>query len=214
MAAKLTSSSTRSRTVCSRRAPIFSIAALISAAMLAIAAMPSSVNSRRDAFGRQQRHILLDETGLRLGQDAAEIVSAQRLELDPDRQPPLQFRQQVGRLGEMEGARGDEQDVVGLDRPVLGRNGGALDQRQEIALHALAADIGALALGAGANLVDLVEEHDAVVLDRIDRLLHDLLLIEQLVAFLRQQYLVAGLDAHAPRLGAACRRPCPACRRD
>ena len=43
----------------------------------------------------------------------------------------------------MEGARGDEQDVIGLDRAVLRRDRGALDQRQQIALHPLAADIGA-----------------------------------------------------------------------
>ena len=35
-------------------------------------------------------------------------------------QPPLQFRNQVARLGKMEGAAGDEQDVVGLDQAVLG----------------------------------------------------------------------------------------------
>ncbi len=39
----------------------------------------------------------------------------------------LQFRQQVGRLGDMERARGDEQDVVGLHRTVLCRDRGALD---------------------------------------------------------------------------------------
>jgi hypothetical protein len=43
----------------------------------------------------------------------------------------------------VESAAGDEQDMVGLHRPVFGGNRGALDQRQQIALHALAADIGA-----------------------------------------------------------------------
>ncbi len=105
----------------------------------------------------------------------------------------------------MEGARGDEEDMVGLHRPVLGRHRGALDQRQQVALHAFAADIGALALGACADLVDLVEEDDAVVLHRIDGLLHDLLLVEELVGFLGDQHLVACLDGHAPRLGAAAK---------
>ena len=48
----------------------------------------------------------------------------------------------------MEGARGDEQHVVGLHRAMLGGDGGALDQRQQVALHALARDVrplGALA---------------------------------------------------------------------
>ena len=87
----------------------------------------------------------------------------------------------------MERARGDEQDVVGLHRPVFRADRGALDERQEVALHAFAADIGADALGAGANLVDLVEEHDAVVLDRLDRLLHDLIVVEELVELVLDQ---------------------------
>ena len=38
----------------------------------------------------------------------------------------------------MKRARGDEKDVIGFDGAVLRRNGGAFDQRQEIALHAFA----------------------------------------------------------------------------
>ena len=53
--------------------------------------------------------------------------------------------------------------------PYLVRDRGALDQRQQIALHALAADIGAAGLGAGADLVDLVDEDDAVLLHRVKR---------------------------------------------
>src|ERR1700750_298748 len=48
----------------------------------------------------------------------------------------LQFRQQVRGLCDVECAGRNEQDVVGLDRAVLGRDGGALDQRQQIALDA------------------------------------------------------------------------------
>jgi hypothetical protein len=66
----------------------------------------------------------------------------------------------------VEGAGGDEQDVVGLDHAVLGGHRAALHQRQQVALHALARDIGAAALlGAAGDLVDLVQEHDAVLLD-------------------------------------------------
>jgi hypothetical protein len=53
----------------------------------------------------QQRDILLDQRRLRLGQDAAHIVARQRRQLDADRQPALQFRQQVRRLCDMERAR-------------------------------------------------------------------------------------------------------------
>ena len=168
----------------------------------------------RHALGLQQRDVLLDQRRLRLGQDAAEVVARQRLQLDADRQAALQFGQQVGRLGDMERARGDEQDVVGLHRAVLGGDGGALDQRQQIALHALARDVGARAALAAGDLVDLVEEHDAVVLDRVDRLLHELVAVEQLVGFLVDQDVVRGFE-HGERGASWCgrRRACRRCRR-
>jgi len=39
----------------------------------------------RDAFGLQQRDILLDQRRLRFGQDAAHVVAGQRFQLDADR---------------------------------------------------------------------------------------------------------------------------------
>ena len=66
----------------------------------------------------------------------------------------------------MKRAGGDEQDVVGLHRSVLGVDGGALDQRQQVALHAFARHVGAAQAFAAGDLVDLVEEDDAVLLDR------------------------------------------------
>ena len=56
---------------------------------------------------------------------------------------------------------------------------------------------------ARANLVDLVEEDDAVILHRLDGFLRQLLGIEQLVGFLVDQDFVGFVDVHAPRLGAA-----------
>ena len=65
-------------------------------------------------------------TGLQpLAQQATHL--GQRLELDPDRQSALQLGQQVTGLAEVEGARCDEKDVVGVDvahlvaRPVAHR---------------------------------------------------------------------------------------------
>src|SRR3712207_8407979 len=62
----------------------------------------------------------------------------------------------------------DEQDVVRLHRSVLGRNGRPLDERQQIALHALAGDVAALTAVAHADLVDLVrsEEHTSELQSR------------------------------------------------
>src|SRR5690606_41678409 len=46
----------------------------------------------------------------------------------------------ISRFGEVERARADEQHVVGLHRPVLGGHGRTFDQRQQVTLHAFAAD--------------------------------------------------------------------------
>src|SRR5690349_15188773 len=136
------SSSTRSITVCSRRAPMFSTVELTDTATSAMASIASSLK-----------------------------VSVT---------PSVAISATYCLIGEVEGARRDEQDMVGLHRPMLGRHRGAFDQRQEVALHALARHVGAHAALARRDLVDLVEKHDAVILDRVQRLLHQLLLVEQL----------------------------------
>ena len=88
--------------------------------------------------------------------------------------------------------------------PCLVATDDAFDQRQQIALHAFAGDIAAAALfGARADLVDLVEEDDAVVLDRLDRLAHDGVIVEQLVGFFGDQRIMRGGHGHAARRGAA-----------
>ena len=122
-----------------------------------------------DAFGRHQRHVLLDQRAPRLGEDAHELRLAERLELDADREAALQLRNQVRRLRDVERAGGDEQDVIGADHAVLGVDGGAFDDRQDVALHALAADVRAVAAFAAGDLVDLVDEDDAGLLDALDR---------------------------------------------
>jgi hypothetical protein len=57
----------------------------------------------------------------------------------------------------MERARGDEEDVVGADRAILGVDGRSLDDRQQVALYALARDVGAVGGLAAGDLVDLVD---------------------------------------------------------
>ena len=66
-------------------------------------------------------------------------LARQGVQLDPDREPTLELRDQVGRLGHVEGAGRDEQDVVGPDHAVLGGDGRPLDDGQQVALDALAA---------------------------------------------------------------------------
>src|SRR5215470_6061567 len=75
-----------------------------------------------DPLGREQRLILAREAGIGGGEDLLEVGYRERRELDADREASLQLRDEVRRLGEMEGAAGDEQDVIGLDHAVLGRH--------------------------------------------------------------------------------------------
>ena len=123
------------------------------------------------------------------------------LQLDANRQTPLQLRQQIRGLRDVEGARRDEEHVVGLHRPMLGVDGGALDEGQEVALHALARHVGAAAVLARADLVDFVEEDDAVVLDLPDRLGDDGIVVHQLLALLGEQRRVRLLHEQPLGLG-------------
>ncbi len=156
-----------------------------------------------DALGRHQRDVLLDEARLGLGQDA-------------DESPPSSSGRSSTRIGRRpcsSGSRSDGFDTwnapdamnrmwSGLHRPVLGGDRRALDQRQQVALHALARDAAADAALARRDLVDLVEEDDAVVLDRFDAPARiDLVLVEQLVGFLVDQQVVGILDRGLARLG-------------
>ena len=144
--------------------------------------------------------MLADQIGFRLGEDAAKIVAGEGLQLHADRQAALQFGQQVRRLGDVEGARGDEQDVVRLHRPVLGGDGRPLDQGQEIALHALARDVRPGPIGARGDLVDLVDEHDSGVFGQVDGFGGDRVLVEQLIALLGDQRRPGGRDRGLVRL--------------
>src|SRR5882672_3900955 len=141
----------------------------------------------------QELHVLRDQGVPRLGKNADEIVARQGVQLDPDREPPLELGDQIRRLGDVEGAGGDEQDVVGADDPVLGRDRRALDDRQQVPLHPLAAHVGPVTALAAGDLVELVEEHDAGVLGPSDRLRDHLVHVDELLGLL--------LNEEPPRLG-------------
>src|SRR5688572_21064703 len=146
----------------------------------------------RDLLGADQRLVLLDEVGAGVAEDGDEVLLGQRLELDADRQAALELGEHVGRLRDVERAAGDEQHVVGLHRAVLGGDRGALDQRQQVALDALAADRAAAHVADG-DLVDLVEKHDAVGLGVCQRDAGDVVLVHALLGFL--------VDQLVPRVG-------------
>ena len=160
---------------------------------------------QRHRFRPQQRRVLLQQRVLGFRQNPAQIVARQRRQFDADRQAPLQFRQQVGRLGQMKRAGGDEQHVVGLHQAVLGVHRGALDQRQQIALHALTGHVPAAhaAVAGAADFVDLVDEDDAVVLRVHHRVLGQAVVVEEVVGFLLLQQTAGGFDGHAALLALA-----------
>src|SRR5467141_3924278 len=65
-------------------------------------------NVEFDAFGLQERYVLLDERILRLGQNANKIFFLQRLQFDANGEAALKLGDQVGRLGNVKRARGDK----------------------------------------------------------------------------------------------------------
>ncbi len=91
----------------------------------------------------------------------------------------------------MEGAGGDEEDMVGLHHAVTGTHIGALHQRQKIALYPFPGDIRALlSAGAHRHLVDFVDEDDAAGLYPFQCQGANFLFIDQLGGFIvRQQTL-------------------------
>ncbi len=62
----------------------------------------------------------------------------------------------------MEGARRNEEDMVGIDHPVFRVDGGSLHDRQEVPLHPFARDVRTGHLPpTSRDLVDLIDEDDA-----------------------------------------------------
>ena len=74
---------------------------------------------------------------------------------------------------------------------------------KQVALHALARHVTGDAAVARADFVELVEKDDAVIFHRVNGILHELLLIEQLVGFLVEQDVVRFLDGDAARFWAS-----------
>ena len=120
---------------------------------------------------------------VRLGQNANEVLCGQTVQLDADREPALKFGDEVGHRRDVERACGDEQDVVRLDRSVLGVDRAALDDGQNVPLHALARHIGSRSVALCGDLVHLVDEDDALVFGAADSLGVQRVGVDQLFAF-------------------------------
>jgi len=149
-----------------------------------------------ESLGFEQRRVLADERVLRFGEDAHHVLARERFELDADGKSPLQLGDEIARLGDMKGAGGDEEDVMRFDRPILGGDGRALDDRQDVALHALARNVGSAALLAAGDLVDLVDEDDAALFGAPDGLPSHAIHVHQLARLLVGQRLERVLHLH------------------
>ena len=134
-------------------------------------------------------------------------ASRERRQLDADRQAPLKFRNQVGRLGDVERARGDEKNMVGADHAVARIDRGALDDRQDVALHAFARDVRTVTGFAAGDLVDLIDEDDAHLFGALDGQPRDLLHVDQLVFFFLDQVIDGFGDRHLAALLLLAEQP-------
>src|SRR6202158_1013308 len=151
-----------------------------------------------DAFGLQQRDVLLDERILRLGQNANKIFFLQRLQLDANGQAALKLGDQIGRLGYVKRARRDEKDVIGADHAVARVDGRAFDNGQNVALHAFARDVRAVAGFAAGHFINFIDEDDAHLLGALHGHARDLVHVQQLVFFFLDQVFESVGDAHFP----------------
>ena len=93
----------------------------------------------------------------------------------------------------MEGARRDEQYMVGFHRPIFGRDGGSFNQGQQVALNPFAADRPAAPRIRHRNLVNFVQEYDAIGLCIGKRDPVHIVLVKALFGFFLDQFL--------PRIG-------------
>ena len=90
--------------------------------------------------------------------------------------------------------------MVGAHETVAGIDGGPFHDRQNVALDAFAADIGAVPAFAPGDLIDLVQEDDAAGLHSLQRHARHLVHVDELLLFFLHQ--VIGRFRH-PHLAAA-----------
>jgi hypothetical protein len=94
-------------------------------------------------------------------------------------------------------SRGYEQNVIGLDYAITGAHIGPFHQREQIPLHPLTGDVrAALGVVTGGNLVDFVDEDDAVRLQTFQGRTADLVLVHQFGGFLIAQQRPCFGNAH------------------
>src|SRR5579872_6336285 len=111
------------------------------------------------AFGFEQRRVLLDQRRLGLSENTDEIFHGERLQFHANGKTPLQLGNQVAGFGDVKSSGGDEQNVVGANHAVAAVYSRAFNDRQNVALHTFAGNIGSVTALATGDLVDLVEKN-------------------------------------------------------
>src|SRR6266566_3678665 len=125
-----------------------------------------------------------------------EIFFLEGLQLDANGQAALKLGDQVGRLGHVKRPGGNEQDVIGSNHAVASVDRGALDDRQNVALHALAGNVGAVAGFSAGHLVNFIDKDDSHLLGALHGHTRDLVHIKKLVFFLLDQVFESVGHAH------------------
>src|SRR5256885_1729583 len=118
------------------------------------------------------------------------------MQLHANGEAALKLGDQNRRAGDVKSARRDEKDVIGADHAVACVDGGAFDNGQNVALHAFARDIRAMAGFASGHLIDLIDKDDAHLLGALHGHAGDLVHVQQLVFFLLNQVFESVGDAH------------------
>lgn len=94
-----------------------------------------------DSLGLHEQFLLEEQIALDSGQNLSEVPFGQWPQGNSVRQPAQQLGHEIVGLGQVEGSGADEEDVRGVDVTELRGDRGALDQWQEVSLHALGARV-------------------------------------------------------------------------
>ena len=168
---KLISSTTFSSTVCSRRAPMFSTAPFTATAASASASMASSVKvsvTPSVAISAWFWRIRLASGSVRMRRKSSRVSAFSSTRIG--RRPCSSGSRSEG-LATWKAPEAMNSTWSVFTGPYLVETVVPSISGKQVALHALAGDVGAGALGARGDLVDLVDEDDAAGLGQGQRLL-------------------------------------------
>src|SRR6185503_5897488 len=122
-----------------------------------------------DSLCLEQRRVLLRQRVFRLSEYPDEIFHAERLQFHANGKTPLQLGNHVARLRHVKRSGGNKEDMVRAQEPVTSVDGRTFDNRKNVALHAFAAYVRSVSALAAGDLVDFIQEDNAVRFHAIER---------------------------------------------